>query len=142
MLDVSLGAAEVEADPLHDGVHEDAKRRAEQGGQHHRRRLEANAQLRHHAGDAVALVIARSRQALAEAIRLINLTLDPLPAVFDAEEALRTSEERFRAVFDACMVIIGWAMRLAPLAVAGLQGDRDLRRVLPAVESLVMAQSR
>ena len=41
-----------------------------------------------HCGDAVALVVAENKAALAAALDLIELTLEPLPAVFDPEEAL------------------------------------------------------
>lgn len=42
-----------------------------------------------HCGDAVALVVAEDKAALAAALDLIELALEPLPAVFDAEEALQ-----------------------------------------------------
>jgi len=48
----------------------------------------ANDKIRH-CGDAVALVIAENKPALAAAIELIVLDLEILPAVFDPEEALR-----------------------------------------------------
>jgi CO/xanthine dehydrogenase Mo-binding subunit len=41
-----------------------------------------------HAGDAVALVVAGDAQALARALALIRVELDPLPGVFDPELAL------------------------------------------------------
>ena len=41
-----------------------------------------------HCGDAVALVVAENKTALAAALELIELYLEPLPAVFDPEEAL------------------------------------------------------
>lgn len=41
-----------------------------------------------HAGDAVALVVARSRQALARALALVEADYAPLPGVFDPERAL------------------------------------------------------
>jgi len=41
-----------------------------------------------HPGDAVALVVARDRQTLARALELVELDLEPLPAVFDLDEAL------------------------------------------------------
>ncbi|WP_243438685.1 xanthine dehydrogenase family protein molybdopterin-binding subunit [Fundidesulfovibrio soli] len=41
-----------------------------------------------HAGDAVALVLAESREALAGALSLIRTELVPLPGVFDPEQAL------------------------------------------------------
>ncbi len=41
-----------------------------------------------HCGDAVALVVAENKTALAAALELIELELEPLPAVFDPEEAL------------------------------------------------------
>ena len=42
-----------------------------------------------HCGDAVALVIAENREALNAAIQNITFDHEPLPGVFDAEEALR-----------------------------------------------------
>ncbi len=42
-----------------------------------------------HCGDAVALVLAETKAALADALELINVAYDPLPGVFDAEDALR-----------------------------------------------------
>jgi len=41
-----------------------------------------------HAGDAVALVVAESREALAAALDLIHLELEPLPGIFDPLGAL------------------------------------------------------
>lgn len=41
-----------------------------------------------HCGDAVAMVVAENKTALAAALGLIELYLEPLPAVFDPEEAL------------------------------------------------------
>ncbi len=41
-----------------------------------------------HRGDAVALVVAETRQALAAALELISLQLSELPAVFDPDQAL------------------------------------------------------
>ncbi len=41
-----------------------------------------------HCGDAVALVVAQSREALREALDLVTFDVDPLPGVFDAEKAL------------------------------------------------------
>ncbi|WP_243360162.1 xanthine dehydrogenase family protein molybdopterin-binding subunit [Fundidesulfovibrio terrae] len=42
-----------------------------------------------HAGDAVALVVAESREALARALSRIRIELEPLPGVFDPELALK-----------------------------------------------------
>ena len=47
-----------------------------------------------HAGDAVALVVARSREALHEALDLITFDHEPLPGVFDPEEALKEGAPR------------------------------------------------
>ncbi|MGA2403476.1 MAG: xanthine dehydrogenase family protein molybdopterin-binding subunit, partial [Syntrophobacteraceae bacterium] len=41
-----------------------------------------------HCGDPVALVLAEDREALKKALELIRLDIEPLPAVFDPEEAL------------------------------------------------------
>jgi len=41
-----------------------------------------------YSGDAVALVLAETRQALQQAIRLVQLEIEPLAAVFDADAAL------------------------------------------------------
>ncbi|BAH75429.1 xanthine dehydrogenase family protein molybdopterin-binding subunit [Solidesulfovibrio magneticus] len=41
-----------------------------------------------HCGDAVSLVVAESRDALAQALSRIRLTLEPLPGVFDPAKAL------------------------------------------------------
>lgn len=41
-----------------------------------------------HCGEAVALVIAENRETLRKGLDLVALDLDPLPGVFDAEEAL------------------------------------------------------
>lgn len=43
-----------------------------------------------HAGDAVALVLAESREALAAALGCITFDHEPLPGTFDAEEALKS----------------------------------------------------
>lgn len=42
-----------------------------------------------HCGDPVALVLAESREALARALGLVSVEIEPLPGVFDPEEALR-----------------------------------------------------
>ncbi len=42
-----------------------------------------------HRGDPVALVLAEDRETLREALRLIRVEVEPLPAVFDPEEALK-----------------------------------------------------
>lgn len=47
-----------------------------------------------HCGDAVALVVAEDKAVLAAALELIDLELAELPAVFDAEEALRADAPR------------------------------------------------
>lgn len=43
-----------------------------------------------HAGDAVALVVAESREALAAALGCITFDHEPVPGIFDAEEALKS----------------------------------------------------
>ena len=40
-----------------------------------------------HAGEAMALVVAETKTALQEALRLIEVTIDPLPGIFSLEEA-------------------------------------------------------
>ncbi len=47
-----------------------------------------------HCGDPVALVLAESREALQRAIGLIRVDLEPLPGVFDPEDALRLEAPR------------------------------------------------
>ncbi|HOD76255.1 MAG TPA: molybdopterin-dependent oxidoreductase, partial [Syntrophorhabdaceae bacterium] len=47
-----------------------------------------------HAGDAVALVVAESREALREALDLITFDHEPLPGVFDPEDALEEGAPR------------------------------------------------
>ncbi|MFB3905718.1 MAG: xanthine dehydrogenase family protein molybdopterin-binding subunit [Acidobacteriota bacterium] len=47
-----------------------------------------------HYGDPVALVLAEDRQVLKKALALIRVDIDPLPAVFDPEEALRPDAPR------------------------------------------------
>lgn len=42
-----------------------------------------------HCGDAVALVVAQDKSALQKALELITVDYEPLPAVFDPEEALK-----------------------------------------------------
>src|SRR5256884_1747950 len=42
-----------------------------------------------HVGEAVAVIVAESRHAAEDAAQLVGLDLDPLPAVVDAEQALR-----------------------------------------------------
>ena len=63
-----------------------------------------------HCGDAVALVVAADKEALAAALDRIVLDLEPLPAVFDAQEALREEAPRIHAdhpggnaLFHACI---------------------------------------
>jgi aerobic carbon-monoxide dehydrogenase large subunit len=43
-----------------------------------------------HVGEAVAVILAESRYAAEDAAQLVTLDLDPLPAVLDPEESLRT----------------------------------------------------
>ncbi|MFH1490496.1 MAG: xanthine dehydrogenase family protein molybdopterin-binding subunit [Pseudomonadota bacterium] len=47
-----------------------------------------------HCGDAVALVIAEDRKALERAVGAIELELQPLPGIFDPEEALKEDAPR------------------------------------------------
>ncbi len=47
-----------------------------------------------HCGDPVALVLAEDRQILKKALALIRVDIEPLPAVFDPEEALRPDAPR------------------------------------------------
>lgn len=47
-----------------------------------------------HAGDPIALVVARSREALREALELITFDHEPLPGVFDPDEALKEGAPR------------------------------------------------
>src|SRR3954471_20215253 len=69
-----------------------------------------------HVGEAVAVVVARSRAAAADALELVDVDYDLLPVVLDMEQALATGEgqggphlchdhlesnESFRFVFDA-----------------------------------------
>ncbi len=53
----------------------------------------ADAKVRH-AGDAVALVLARDREVLKKALGLIRLDIEPLPGVFDAAAALAAHAPR------------------------------------------------
>jgi len=47
-----------------------------------------------HRGDPVALVLAENREVLAQALSLIRVEIEPLPAVFDPEEALKPDAPR------------------------------------------------
>ncbi|MFO7597242.1 MAG: xanthine dehydrogenase family protein molybdopterin-binding subunit [Desulfocurvibacter africanus] len=47
-----------------------------------------------HCGDPVALVLAESREALARALGLVRAEIEPLPGVFDPEEALKPDAPR------------------------------------------------
>ncbi len=53
----------------------------------------ADEQVRHR-GDPVALVLAETREVLKEAVRLIRVDLEPLPAVFDPVDALQPEAPR------------------------------------------------
>ena len=68
-------------------THEDVKGTNRQGVVRQDQPVLVDDKLRHR-GDAVALVLARDRQTLAEAIGLIELDLEPLTAVFDMDRAL------------------------------------------------------
>jgi len=47
-----------------------------------------------HRGDPVALVLAENREVLAQALALVRVEIEPLPAVFDPEEALQPDAPR------------------------------------------------
>ena len=52
-------------------------------------------------GDVVALIVAESRQEALDAVPLVEVTADPLPAVLDPEEALRPGSPLVRAMKDS-----------------------------------------
>ncbi len=79
-----------------------------------------------HAGDAVALVVAESREALAEALALIRFDLEPLPGVFDPELALAP---------DAPLVHAG--REGGNLLARGLVHKGDARQALRACDVVV-----
>ncbi|MCF6506732.1 xanthine dehydrogenase family protein molybdopterin-binding subunit [Blastococcus sp. MG754426] len=64
-----------------------------------------------HVGEAVAVIVARSKAAAQDAVELVDVDYDPLPVVLDMEEAVAeqpdlchdhlSSNESFRFVFDA-----------------------------------------
>lgn len=76
-----------------------------------------------YAGDPVALVIAGSREILAQAIRLVHVDLEPLPAVCNPQAALaadapRVHEERADNILGAAEIRLGeGAAALAHCAV-------------------------
>lgn len=82
----------------HPGVHSiltyaDIKGANRQGVIRKDQRVLADEKVRH-CGDAVALVLAESQEALSSALDLIELELEPLPAVFDAEQAIQDGAPR------------------------------------------------
>ena len=79
-----------------------------------------------HAGDAVALVVAESREALAEALSRIRLELEPLPGVFDPEDALAP---------DAPLVHPG--RENGNLLARGLVAKGDARQAMRACDVVV-----
>jgi CO/xanthine dehydrogenase Mo-binding subunit len=70
------------------------------------------AELVHHVGEAVALVAADSREAVAEALHMIVAEYEPLPPLLDMEEALRAGE-----------VISHWKVRRGDAEAAMQRGD-------------------
>jgi len=60
-----------------------------------------------HRGDPVALVLAESREALARALSLVRVEWEPLPGVFDPEEALKPDaplvHEKGNLLLKACI---------------------------------------
>ena len=96
-----------------------------------------------HCGDPVALVLAENRETLKEALALIRLGLEPLPGVFDVEEALKPEAPRvheegnilLRAVVEAgkgkeafseCAVEVEGTFEVPPAAHAFLETENGL----------------
>jgi len=79
-----------------------------------------------HAGDPVALVVAESRETLAEALACIRLELEPLPGIFDPELALKP---------DAPLVHPDWES--GNLLARGLVEKGDARGAIQACDVVV-----
>ena len=96
-----------------------------------------------HCGDPVALVLAESRETLKEALDLIRLELEPLPGVFDVEEALKPGTPKvheegnilLRAVIEAgkgkeafaeCAAEVEGTFEVPPEAHAFLETENGL----------------
>ncbi|MBI4803715.1 MAG: molybdopterin-dependent oxidoreductase [Desulfovibrio sp.] len=79
-----------------------------------------------HAGDPVALVVAESREALAEALACIRLECEPLPGIFDPELALKP---------DAPLVHPDW--ETGNLLARGLVDKGDAQQAMQACEVVV-----
>lgn len=102
-----------------------------------------------YAGDPVALVVAEDRDRARQALDLITLDYDPLPAVFEAEEALREGAPKVHeghetgnlvrrvavttgagtAAFDACHATVEAVFELPRQAHAYLETENGWARV-------------
>jgi len=80
-------------------THEDVRGTNRQGVVRKDQPVLVNDKIRH-CGDAVALVLAEDKEALREALERIIVHHEPLPAVFDPEEALREGSPRVHE--DTC----------------------------------------
>lgn len=69
-------------------THEDVRGSNRQGVVRKDQPVLCNDKVRH-CGDAVALVLAESKEVLRQALDLVGVGLEPLPAVFDAEQAMK-----------------------------------------------------
>ncbi len=103
-----------------------------------------------HSGDPVALVLAEDRDVLQEALGLIRLDVEPLPPVFDPEEALRAEAPRVhdgrennillnavikagkgKDAFDECAVVLEETFEVPFQAHAFLESENGVARLEP-----------
>jgi len=129
------------------GVHavltrEDVRGSNRQGIMHKDQPVLAGRKVRH-CGDPVALVVAEDRETLGKALDLIRVHVEPLPAVFDPEEALRSDapsvhesgnillQATIRAgsgedAFEACEAVVEGAFEVPMQAHAFLETENGL----------------
>lgn len=96
-----------------------------------------------HCGDPVALVLAEDREVLKRALALIRIDIEPLPAVFDPEEALRPDSPlvhdsgntllhavvaagQGREAFDACEVVVEGSFEVSGQQHAFLETENGI----------------
>ena len=116
-----------------------------------------------HCGDPVALVVAETREALAEGLARIQGVLEPLPGVFDAEQALLPDAPLVhpgreggnllahglmekgdaRAEFQRCAVVVGGRFATPMQEHVSLEPPNGLARFSPAgrLDMIVSSQA-
>jgi CO/xanthine dehydrogenase Mo-binding subunit len=82
-----------------------------------------------HAGDAVALVLAADREILQRALHLIKVDIEPLPGVFDPEEALAPESPLVHPDNPQGNVVLHGTIEIGSASAAFAAGDVEVQGV-------------